>query len=102
MPIWRVSTKISFNTVYYIVAEEMPDGLEVIQLSKDGYVPEFSQEASSEGEHLIGIAGVSEGEYLDAWHPSITISKEEKIGFLVNIDVKMPEDLSGVGTEETL
>jgi len=103
MPIWKLTTRICFDTTYYVVAEEAPTAEKVMELAKDGYVPEFSQE-NTQPEYALHnpLLEVTEQEYKGAWHPSINVTDQEKMDFLPNLDVKTPEDLSEVGTEETL
>jgi hypothetical protein len=101
--IWKVETRICFDTTYFVSAEKQPKGDQVIELAKDGYIPEFSQDPSQSEYALHEPMEISEEEYLSEWHAdSSGISKEEKLGFLVNLDEKPSENLEGVGTEENL
>jgi hypothetical protein len=101
--IWKVATRICFDTIYYVTAEKQPSADQVIELAKDGYIPEFSQGPSNSESAIYPPEEVSEEEFLAGWHAvSDGISKEEKLGFLVNLDVKPPENLSDVGKEEII
>jgi len=95
--IWQITSRICFDTTYYVVSDEQPIPDQVIELARDGYVSEFKQELSVPEYALHQPREVSEEEYLKQWdtNPDAEkISKEERIKFLINLDVKPPEDLS--------
>src|SRR5437879_4556563 len=92
--IWKIKSRICFDTSYYVVSTNMPDGENVLELAKDGYVPEFGQEPAGP-EYLLGIPEeVTQQQYFADWADFQDVTEEEKVAFLINLDVKPAEDLS--------
>ena len=100
--IWKLTTRICFDTIYFVVSKSEPNFESVIDLAKNGHVPEFSQEPAGPEYGLNQPEEISEADYLSKWSAEIEASKEEKLRFLVNLDVMPPEDLSLVAKEMTL
>lgn len=91
--IWQVKSVSTFVTTFYVLSEEEPDVANVIELAKDGYIPEFDQHFLGEVPSAPPVV-VSEEDFLDAW-PKIEeedVSNEEKFQFLINLDIKPPEN----------
>ena len=90
--IWKVKSRICFDTTYYVKSETQPNADNILELARDGYVNEFNQEPAGP-EYALGVPEeTAVTEYLESW--KVSASEAEKLGFLFNLDNKPPEDLS--------